>query len=667
MTRVALNRALLLLLLAACGGTPPPLTTAETVVETPRAAPQAYDGPAPDGVDRVRIAVTDAQPSRGPATAPVTIVAFSDFQCPFCSRVAPTLDRIVEQYGEEVRIVWRNLPLDFHENARPAAALAYAAFVQDGDRGFWRAHDLLFENQRALERNELVGYGRRLGLGDQAIYAALGGAHDAVIEADIELAGRVGARGTPNFFINGEQLTGAQPFESFVGVIERARAAARFVRDRGVLPGDEYAALMVHASEGPPPRPEVPPAPARREPAPAAVSNLPLQGNLPSRGPADALITLVLFSDFECPFCGRLEPTLDALMQRYPSELRIVWMNNPLPFHQNAMPAAIAAHEAFLQGGDTAFWAMHERIFNNQRAITRANLEQWAGEVGLNLTQFRAALDGSTHRSVIEAQQVIARGLGASGTPSSFINGRNVRGAQPEPAFVSVIDEELVRARADVARGTAPGPNLYTALTAGGATEPQFVGPAPSAAPSAPANDHDYGIAVPADAPSRGASSPRIVVQIFSDFQCPFCSRAAPTVDTLVNEYGSQVEFVFRHYPLPFHNNAFLAAEAAVEVHAQVGDAGFWRFPDLLFANQRALARADLERYAQQIAGVNLQRFRRALDQRTHQARVQSDMDAVQNAGARIGTPSFFINGRLTQGAQPIETFRAAIDRELAR
>ncbi len=107
------------------------------------------------------------------------------------------------------------------------------------------------------------------------------------------------------------------------------------------------------------------------------------------------------------------------------------------------------------------------------------------------------------------------------------------------------------------------------------------------------------------------------------------------------------------------------AAQAAREGFRQRGDEGFWAYPDLLFANQRALERANLEAYAQQVGGVNMAQFRAALDNETHKAAVEADMEAVRSAGARIGTPSFFINGRLLQGAQPFEAFKTAIDRAL--
>src|SRR5690606_726987 len=114
------------------------------------------DGPTvADDVERFRVEVTDTMPQRGPDDALVTIAVFSDFECPFCSRVIPTMDSLVERYGRDLRIVWRNNPLPFHQNAPGAAAAALEAYAQRGDEGFWRMHDVLFENQRALARPQL--------------------------------------------------------------------------------------------------------------------------------------------------------------------------------------------------------------------------------------------------------------------------------------------------------------------------------------------------------------------------------------------------------------------------------------------------------------------------------------------------------------------------------
>jgi protein-disulfide isomerase len=632
-------------------------------------------GPAPDdGIERFRVPVTDEQPVKGPADALVTIVEFSDFECPFCSRVGPTISRLMNEYRGKVRVVWRNNPLPFHQNAGPAANAAMEAFEQGGSEKFWAMHDKLFENQRALGRADLERYAQELGLNMQQFRAALdNNEHNAGIQADQALSNQVDARGTPHFFINGRKLAGAQPYEEFQRIVDEEIRTAEAIVEGGTPATRVYATLLQNAREnaaaaapGAAPGAQ----PAQPQPDPAAVYRVPISGE-PQKGPNDALVTIVEVSDFECPFCSRVEPTMASIVERYGRDVRIVWMNNPLPFHSNAGPAAQAALEAFDQGGNDKFWAMHAKLFENQRALTRPDLERYAQELGLNMAQFRAALDGNEHAAVIERHQTLARQLGASGTPSFFINGRNLRGAQPLEAFTAIIDEEMTKARAKVAAGT-PRARVYEETIRDGHTSQQMLAApagAPAAAPAAaptPPPDQVYEIAVPRDAPSKGPANARVTIQEFSDFQCPFCGRVNPTIQQIQQEYGNRVRIVWRNFPLPFHTDAPLAHEAAWEVFRQGGSEKFWAYHDKLFENQRALTRPDLERYAQELGGVDMAQFRSALDTRRHQARMQQDVDAVNAAGARIGTPSFFINGRLVQGAQPFDAFKAAIDRALA-
>ena len=622
----------------------------------------------PSDVARFAVPVA-ARPSVGPADAPVTIVIFSDFQCPFCSRALPTLERVRRDYGNQVRLVFRHNPLSFHQNARPAAMFAAEAFAQRGNEGFWDAHDLLFANQRSLEHSDLMQYAATIGLDVSQVQAALHNSrHEAAIAEDQALAQRIGARGTPNFFINGRQIQGAQPFTAFETVIDEELELAQQLIAAGIAPGELYERLIRDGRTEPAPPPEARRArPPRQEPDPDAVYRVVVNGQ-PQQGPDDALVTIVEFSDFECPFCGRVLPTLEAIRDQYGNDVRIVWMNNPLPFHRNAMPAAAAAHEVFRQRGNAGFWRFHEKLFENQRALTRQDLESYAQEQQVNMRQFRRALDSDQHVEAIEAQQEVARGLGAMGTPSFFINGRNVRGAQPLHRFQQVIDEELTKARQLVQQGT-PRSRVYSTTIANGATSPQFVNGGVAATP-APAPPSVYTLAVPTNAPSRGAANARVVIQQFSDFQCPFCSRVEPTVDRVLQEYQGRVRLVWRDYPLPFHAQASLAAQAAREVFAQGGNRKFWQMHEKIFAGQRELstpdgARAALERWAQQIGGINMVRFRRALDGEQHKEAIEADIAAVASAGARIGTPSFFINGRLLQGAQPIESFRDEINEAL--
>ncbi len=656
---------LLFVSLAACGGSATVAGSTEAVAPSALAAAGPYAGPPlGDGVERVSVPVAGTEPTKGPDDALVTIVIFSDFQCPFCSRVLPALTRLEQAYADDVRFVWRNMPLPFHENAMPAAALAVAAHAHGGNALFWRAHDRLFEMQRDLSRDRLQALGQELGLSTQTIQNALDGAQDnAKIRADMAVATQAGVRGTPGFVINGEVMMGAQPYESFVDAVERARSAAQFVLRNGAARNGVYdAVLAAGTSGGEAEETNMADAEAPAEGAPESpIYQILAPADVPSSGPADALVTVVIFSDFQCPFCSRVEPTLTELRVRYANDLRLVWMNNPLPFHQQAMPAAIAAQEAFVQRGDEGFWAMHQRLFANQRELTRPNLERWAQEVGLDMQAFRAALDTNRHQQFIEAQQAVANGLGARGTPSFFVNGELFVGAQPLERFIEVVDRQRARAQALLDSGT-PRAGLYAALIAGGRTE-ALPRPTPRTDP-APDPDTRHTMETPPNAPTRGAANPQITLHLYSDFQCPFCGRIRPTMDRILQEYGNRVQVVWHNYPLPFHQNAMPAAHAAQEVFHQLGNEAFWRYHDLLFDNQRNLDLETLVRLSQQV-GANTAEVRAAVTGNRYQQEIQAHMRLPN--GVRIGTPSTFVNGVLVQGAQPYETFRQHIERELNR
>ncbi|HYH98467.1 DsbA family protein [Hyalangium sp.] len=165
-----------------------------------------------------------------------------------------------------------------------------------------------------------------------------------------------------------------------------------------------------------------------------------------------------------------------------------------------------------------------------------------------------------------------------------------------------------------------------------------------------------------AEAPSLGPSDAKVTVEVWSDFQCPFCARGAATLKQLRDKYGDQVRLVFRQQPLPMHGNARLAAAASMAAHEQ---GRFWEFHDALFSNQSALDRASLEAVAGQL-NLDVERFRRALDSSTWSNYVDTEVAEAQRRGIR-GTPTFFINGKPIMGVQPLNTFTQAIDEALQR
>jgi len=174
---------------------------------------------------RAALAVPKDAPARGPAAAPITLVEFSDFQCPFCVRAQPVLRQVREAYPDKVRFVFLDFPLDMHAQARKAHEAASCA----ADQGkFWLMYDRLFQSQGKLAVSDLKSYAGELGLDSPAFARCLDSArHAARTEAGLEEGARNGVTGTPAFFINGRMLVGAQPFEAFAQVIddELARVA----------------------------------------------------------------------------------------------------------------------------------------------------------------------------------------------------------------------------------------------------------------------------------------------------------------------------------------------------------------------------------------------------------------------------------------------------------
>ncbi len=183
-------------------------------------APRAAEAPLPS--EPVRVDVANA-PALGPADAPVTLVAFSDFQCPFCARVVPTLEQLRSEYGDRVRVVFKHFPLPIH----PQAMQAHQAALAAGEQGkFWEMHDRIFADQQSLGRESLIAHAKALGLNVAKFERALDSPElEKRIRADVEEGSRVGVRGTPTFVVNGRLFSGAQPYESFKAQIEQALAA----------------------------------------------------------------------------------------------------------------------------------------------------------------------------------------------------------------------------------------------------------------------------------------------------------------------------------------------------------------------------------------------------------------------------------------------------------
>ncbi|MFO0679666.1 MAG: thioredoxin domain-containing protein [Polyangiaceae bacterium] len=595
------------------------------------------------------VPVNSKDPMWGNRTAPVTIVQFSDFQCPFCSRVEATMEQVKKNYGpDKVRVIWKNEPLPFHPNAKPAAEAAQGVFALKGSDAFWKFHGTAFKNQSALNAENYEKWAQEAGVTDMAKFKAGIAAHTWAdkVDKDHAIAKSSGVNGTPAFFINGVSLSGAQPYDKFKTVIDQELQKAQAKIAAGTAKDKVYVAMSQENKKNAP-------APAEEEGEEKedtkTVWKVPV-GNSPIKGKVDAPVTMIVFSDFQCPYCKRVEEQLKKVETTYGDKVRMVWKHEPLPFHPRAVPAAIVAEEARNQKGDKGFWAAHDKLFEIQPKLDDADLEGAAKDIGLDVGKVKEALKSQKYKKLIDADAELADDVQASGTPHFFINGRRLVGAQPFEKFQKIIDEEVKNAETIKAKGVAPAAVYETIIKEGkGAPEPEKKNVTPSAT-----------------APFKGAANAKVVIQQFSDFQCPFCSRVEPTVDEILKNYGDKVKVQWRNLPLPMHPDAPLAAQASVEAFKQKGSDGFWKMHKLLFDHQKdqdGLKREKLDSYAKEI-GLDMGKFKTALDTQAHKAAVEADAKAGNEAGIS-GTPAFVVGNYFVSGAQPFPKFKKLIDRAL--
>ena len=623
----------------------------KSVSERPQAAPAAVANDAAAaaapaaGATANGIPVT--MPWKGAANGLVTIIEVSDFQCPFCSRVGPTLKKLQENYPNDVRIVWANQPLSFHDKAKGAAIAALAAHRQGK---FWEMHDKLFANQQQLSDAQYEVWAKEIGIdvekwkkdkADPAIAAQ--------VDREQAAANATGARGTPAFFINGKLLSGAQPYEQFESAVKEALAEAKTVAAGGKQGIDLIQAIAEKRDaavggkvisyflkgEAPAAAPAAAPQEAAKQDEGPAVAppdsfdiwKVPVDAKRDSvKGDADkALVTIVEISDFECPFCSRAANTVTEVEKAYGDKVRLVFKHHPLPFHKNARPAHAAAIAAGKQG---KFWQFHDKAFANQQGLTEENFVAWAKEIGLDMDKFNADRKDASAEKIINEDMEMAGTVGIRGTPGFFINGRKVVGAQPLGVFKAVIDEEIKKAEAAGKKGAS----YYEEIIAKGKVFSELSDTAA-----------DLNIA---GLPFKGPKDAPVTITLFSDFQCPYCSRVAGPVEEFMKnpEFAGKVKVVFAHYPLSFHQMAKPASVAAQEAFVQGGSEMFWKLHDALFAAQRELSEEKIKELAK-AAGVDMAKLDAAIAAKTHEALIDKTMEIGTKAGVE-GTPSIYINGR---------------------
>jgi protein-disulfide isomerase len=425
-------------------------------------------GGAPWSDEESPIPVSSEDPMWGNRDAPVSIVIFSDFQCPFCSRVGASIEEVRTAYGPaKVRVIWKNEPLSFHPNAKPAAEAAQGVMAMNGSDAFWKFHETAFKNQKSLTSENFVAWAQAAGVRDLASYKAGLLSHQwaAKVDRDHAVAKAAGISAVPASLINGVMLSGAQPFDAFKKVIDAELEKAHAKLQSGVAKDHVYIELTKENRKNVKPGAGEGDADEEAEDT-KTVFKIPV-GESPILGSNQALVTIVEFSDFQCPFCKRVEPALGEVREKYGDKVRIVWKHTPLPFHPRAIPASNLTLEARAQKGTAGFWAAHDKLFEMQPKLEDADLEAAAKDLGLNLERAKAAMKTNKYKAEIDADSKLAKDFSAEATPSFFINGRRLVGAQPFEKFKAIIDEEVLKAEGLLKQGIAPA-RLYEVLTKDG-------------------------------------------------------------------------------------------------------------------------------------------------------------------------------------------------------
>jgi protein-disulfide isomerase len=377
----------------------------ESIAAAPPPIPDDVEIP-PFEMPQPAVLTPSTVPTLGSADAPITIVEFSDYECPFCQRhVGQTMPTLMAEMIDtgRVRYEFRDFPLDsIHPTARSAAEAARCA-AEQGDEMYWAMHDTLFTfqsswaGQQAQATAVYTELANAIGLDGQLLAECVAsGRYAAAVQADVDEGFANGVSGTPAFFINGYFVSGAQPYDVFelvVNAIETDTLEELFreAYDRQVAAYLQQVAQQQAQPQAPPP--------------PTGPIEVPTD-NSPSIGNPDAPITIVEYTDFQCPFCARhAAETFPLILANYIETglVRYVFKDYPLGNHPQAPKAAEAARCANDQG---AFVEMHQLLFEQQRAWSGQNnapalFSGYAAELGLDMGAFDTCLNSGQYASAM--------------------------------------------------------------------------------------------------------------------------------------------------------------------------------------------------------------------------------------------------------------------------
>ena len=532
--------------------------------------------------------------SVGAADAPVSIVAFVDLECKFSAATVPLLEKLAAQHPQQVRLQLRQFPLSQHSHAEMAHEAALAAGAQGK---YFAMVDLIQANQKQMSREQFLSYAALLHLDVNRFRRDLD-THAFQPEIDNDLAeGRaLGIQVTPTLFMNGQQLSGSQDEATLSETLQ------------SVLPAPSDSAGIETAANAP---------------LSANLMHELVEGATNVIGPADAPVTIVEFTDFQCPFCRRSVDPMHRLVAESGGKVRWIYRSYPLDFHEHSEIAAEAALAAEAQG---KFWQMHDVLFAHQDQLDKEHLIGFAKDMGLDVARFQDDLNTERYRAVIAADRALGVKAGIDGTPLFIINGQPVIGTRTLPELQQAVQ---------LALNTRPG--------------------APASGAMRSATDTHHVVLGPPQSP--------VTITWFSDVEAAAAPRIGKLLRAMADLPDAQVHVVFKNFALANHPSEALAHRALL---AALDKGQFWPLYEALAGQQLstdpAAAKVQIITFAKQ-AGLGTEAIAAAFDdQKLAQDEEQDSLEAVRR-GVR-GVPVVFINGKRIDGVQPLALYQGYIEQE---
>jgi protein-disulfide isomerase len=535
---------------------------------------------------------SDAATSAAP---PISILVFSDFECPYSAQLYFELQKLRAKLPGQVHVTYKQSPLPIH----PDSPLAHKAALAAGKQGRYDAMaELLYTNQKPQDVASLTAFANQLHLDVARFRKDLNSPSVAAeLAADMEESRAFAVNQTPTMFMNGKPLIGFQSEETLATLIGSSEV--------------QNATAVTPDADGAPIDPTLL----------AAIQTAPTA----SQGAKDAPLTIIEFTDFQCPFCRAAVAPMEQFVAARGREVRWIVRAFPLDFHPDSELATEAALAAGEQG---KFWQMHDLIFGNQSAIKADNLRAYAEQLHLDMHAFDDAL--ATHRFAgqIAADRALGMKAGVTGTPTFFIDGRPVTGVRSLPELNQLAD-------------------AHSAMAAGKLTAVGVV------VPILPANAPDQEIE------GLDTRAP-VTLTWFVDVRSPLAARQAELVRDLAKQYDGKIRVLFRAFPLESHADGHISSAALL---ASLKQDKFWTMFDALAGRRDLLDRTKLVSIADEI-GLDRSKFSTDLDSSS------SAVDANVNEAVRRGiqgAPVIFLNKQRVDGLQQKQFYTAILDQELQK